>query len=886
MMEIIKSSTSEIFFLVSLVEASIHEQDFIIINDLNKKPPEQYLAQIEELIQNKEGEIKGKALILGNIDQENYSLSPCRFPISTNAKILHPPPGLVSKILSYRGKKGIYLGDIIVSSGEGDPFLLSPDFLERHVLCVASTGAGKSYSVGVLLEEILLKHRSAAVLLFDVHNEYWGLAQPNDGKEIEFLDYEGYKPQGFLNNILLFEKNSLCLGNRFDLPKLRRLVELTAAQENSLINVLKEPLPLEELVLLIQRSEIHSSTRENLSAKINSLSNLKLFDFDLDFEALIQPGQVSIIRLDQFTDERKRNLVVNEILTQIFEKKIQGEIPREREIVLIIEEAHRFASAKGIIPRVAREGRKFGIYEILISQRPGDLPDTIIANMNTLIALRIRSDKDLTKIRLMEGISTATVSKLPHLDRGEALIVGLQPHPMKIHVRPRLSKHIDPQEDKMPNKVPRYNRSKKIERPHTPYDISRDDIEERVISETKEENGLNTTEVDPIDYKDLTNLLACKHILILHKNTGICIFEIGASMLIIDPQLVSGFLSAISGLFSELKTKDTVKERTIVRIFTEEIGDRAFEIITVEGTYSITAAILDRTPKFLNRFKQRIREFVYTFETEYYSKLESFVGVLDHFTSAVNLLDTHVGLSLTTPLQINEVFAGDVPHPILFDIINDKMNQLSSFEGIFVEEIVNQCLLDSDYNYKEILKTIITYLHEGILILKNPNRFLPHFESVPVVSPETLTKIPESSSPEDLQDTISQDEVDYLPKVDLDTDLEGINDHDIAWFTEIIPEINLSPLPDSIKEDILERDLAFESDVRLKTGSLRTETYEESELLEWAKVVTQKQFSLVQKSKNPLNGLKIILSSDLAKIACSISKLKDGDYLLVLAEIL
>lgn len=884
MMEIIKSSTSEISFLVSLVEASIQEQDFIIINELDKKPPEQYLAQVEQLIQNKEGKIQGKAIILGNIDQKNYTLSPCRFPISTKAEILHPPSGLVSKILSFRGKKGIYLGDIVVSSSEGDPFLLSPDFLERHVLCVASTGAGKSYSVGVLLEEILLKHRSAAILLFDVHNEYWGIAEPNDAKEIELLDYEEYKPQGFPNKLLLFEKDSLSLGNYFDLPKLRRLVELTAAQENSLTNVLTKKVPLQELVSIIQISDIHSSTRENLTAKVNSLSNLKLFDFELDFEALVRPGKVSIIRLDQFTDERKRNLVVNEILTQIFEKKILGEIPREREIVLIIEEAHRFVSTKGIIPRIAREGRKFGIYEILISQRPGDLPDTIIANMNTLIALRIRSDKDLTKIRLMEGISTDIVSKLPHLNRGEALIVGLQPHPMKIHVRPRLSKHIDPQEDIMPEEIPRYNRFEKIRGTHTPSDISKDALDYRISSEAEDENGLETLEIDPIDYKDLINLLACKHILILHKNTGICIFELGTSMLIIDPQLVSGFLSAISGLFSELKTKDTVKERTIVRIFTEEIGDRAFEIITVEGTYSITAAILDRTPKFLNRFKQRIREFVYTFETEYHSKLEGFVGVLDHFTSAVTLLDTHVGLSLTTPLQINEVYDGEISHPILFDIITDKMNQLSSFEGTFVEEIVNQCLLDSDYNYKEIIKTIITYLQDGILILKNPNRFLPHFESVTIVTPETLTKIPDST--EELENTILKTKVDYLPVTELDSDLERIKEHDISWFTEIISEINFSPLPDSIKEDILERDLTFESNVRVKTGSLRTETLRESNLLDWAKIVTQKQFVLDQKSTNPLNGLKIFLSSDLAKIACSITKLKNGDYLLVLAEIL
>ena len=84
-------------------------------------------------------------------------------------------------------------------------------------------------------------------------------------------------------------------------------------------------------------------------------------------------------------------------------------------------------------------------------------------------------------------------------------------------------------------------------------------------------------------------------------------------MLKIDPQLVSGFLTAITSLFTELKD-ELVKDRTIIREFTEEIGDRAFKIIMTEGKYSVTALILERPPKFKKRLKKRIREFVYAFE--------------------------------------------------------------------------------------------------------------------------------------------------------------------------------------------------------------------------------------------------------------------------------
>ncbi len=880
-MKIIKSSTSDISFFLEKTTITIHEQDFILVIDSNKKPLEQYLAQIERLIQTGEGEIKGTASIIGKIDLENYSLLPCRFPVSLEAQIVQPPDGLVSKILSFRGEKGIYLGNIITSSNKTEPFLISPNFLERHLLCVASTGAGKSYSVGVMLEEILLKFDSASVILFDVHNEYWGLTQPNEGKEIELLHYENYSPQGFTKNVLIVNKGSIALGKYFDLAKIRRLVELTAAQENSLLNLIKEPKTLDELSELIQNSDMHSSTRDNLLSKINSLKNLKFFEEELVLEDLIQSRQISIIRLDQFIDERRRNLLVNEMLTQLFEKKIQGELAREKEIILVVEEAHRFSATSEILARIAREGRKFGIHEILISQRPGDLPDNIIANMNTLIALRIKSDKDISKIRLMEGISSEIVSVLPHLVRGEALLVGLQTgyqRPIKIKVRPRLSKHINPQEDQMPTDLHYY---KQIMNHKTPF------IVPKSLSDRSDSLDF-LTEVEPFDYKDLTNLLTCKHIIIVHKKTGICVFELGVSMMTIDPQLVSGFLTAISGLFSELKDQSLIKERTIVRIFTEEIGDRAFKIITVEGIYSIAAMILDRTPKYMNRLKQRMREFVYTFENKYSSHLIEFIGILDDFQPVIQLLDHFLGLSLLTPLQINQANEGKVSHPTLFNIISNQMDQLASPEGVFVEEIVNQCLLDSDYSYHEITEAIIQYLKDEVLILKYKGRNTPSF--VPQSSKRDLS-IDEIKKSDYVESSELEESVDKQLSINgTETEKEFFEldskEKEINWFKTILSDIRPSSIPDSLKMDILERDLIFESNLRLKTKSMRSETYDQSELNRWATIMTNKGFTLDFKSPNPLKGIKIVLKMDNIRIAHSIALKEDGKYLIIFAECL
>jgi len=886
-MEVIRSSTSEITFLLDSSNAFINEQDFILISDSTKSPPKEYLAQISNLIQQKTGEIKGIALVLGEINLDNHTLSKCKFPIALKSQISKPPKGLVSKIISYREENGIYLGDIITSDEQKEPFLISPNFLERHVLCVASTGAGKSYTVGVILEEVLMKYSSAAVLLFDIHNEYWGLSQPNDGNEIESLTYEDYSPRGFLENILLFEEGSLGLGKYFDLNKLRRLSDLTAAQENSLLNIIEEPLSLEELISRIDNSNIHSSTRENLISKIHSLRNLDLFDKDLDFHSLIKPGQISIIRLDQFTDERRRKILVNEVLAQLFEKKLQGEIPREHEIVVILEEAHRFATSAEILPRIAREGRKFGVYEILISQRPGDLPDNIIANMNTLIALRIKSDKDINKIRLMEGISTDTVSVLPHLIRGEALLVGLQGathRPIKIHVRPRLSKHIDPQEDVMSEDIPRYGHISD----HIAESTTVSEIETLKTKEISQENDIAlSTEIEPFNFKDLTNLLSCQHVLILHKHSGICLYGIGATMFKIDPQLISGFLSAISGLFSELKSQNAVKERTIIRTFREEIGDRAFEIITVEGAYSATAIIHDRTPKYFSFLKKRLRTFVYAFETKFLSHLKEFSGVLDDFTPAKQLLDEYLGIALTTPLQINLNYRKEniTSNLDLYEIIEKQLDQLATGEGLFVEEMVNQCILDSNYNHREITEGIISFLKEKILILVDQHRKLPTFSSQLLYDVEEKILEPEKIEETEL-DSIQSFSDEIEQKNHSDVISVELTDSNMKWFSDIIPEISESPLPDSLKQDILERDIMFESNCRIKTSSVRAEIFSMSDLTRWAELMTQKGFIIQSKTSNPLNGIKIALKADFTTIMGSIALLKNGDFLTILAEII
>ncbi len=871
-MKITKTTTSRITFLSDIDENIFHEGDYIVLFDKNRSSNKHLIAQIFRLSQEKEGEMKAIADILGEFEMDEFRLKPCRIPISMDSEVSIPPKGLISKIISYDGEGGIYLGDIVTSPSSTDPFLISPKFLERHVLCVASTGAGKSYSIGVLLEEILLKIQNTSILLFDVHNEYWGLGLENTGSEISSLDYEGYYPQGFAERLLIFGEGTIGLGTQFDLPKLRRLLELSTAQENALTNILDQPDNLESILTNIKNSDMHTQTRENLISKINTLKKQSVYKEEIDISSLVRENQISIIRLDQYTDEKKRNTLVNELLTQIFQKKIQGEIPHEQEILIILEEAHRFVQKSDILAQIAREGRKFGIYEMLVSQRPGDLPDNIIANMNTLVALRIKSEKDITKIRLMEGINTDTVSVLPHLTKGEALIVGLQDSissPVKIKVRARLTKHIDPQKDSMPDLIPIF-RAKSGIREEQVSASKKDEI----FHEIKVEPSLGFSPMNPIDYKDLMNLLYCEHIMITHKLTGICLFKFGTSMLKVDPQLVSGFLTAISSLFTELKSEE-IKDRTIVRDFTEDIGDRTFKIVTIEGNYSVTAFILERPPRFSKRLRKRGREFVYAFEKRFQDLLTDFVGELDPFQSAIEDLDNILGLSVLGPLALRIDTEEQVSDNPLLQVIQEQNNQLANTEGLFIKEIVNHGLFSSKFKYNEIFEQLIILFKKGILVPQDKNRKLPSFEKEEIAVRQEL-------EPDQKEDFFTKAfEVDPSLESTIDLPNEVLEN----WIMPLISEIHENDIPDALKEDILIRDIIFESNIQIKRNTQSVNIYTKSELLESLKLLTKAGFIPNRKTTNPLKGPKYILSSGSANLIVSVSIYTPDTFLCVIAQI-
>lgn len=104
---------------------------------------------------------------------------------------------------------------------------------------------------------------------------------------------------------------------------------------------------------------------------------------------------------------------------------------RNRPILIAYEEAHSYLGknnsiyAKEAVERIFKEGRKFGVGAMVISQRPSELSETILAQVGTFIALRLTNSSDQSIVKSMAPDNmNSLINLLPSLRIGEAVIVG------------------------------------------------------------------------------------------------------------------------------------------------------------------------------------------------------------------------------------------------------------------------------------------------------------------------------------------------------------------------------------------------------------------------------------------------------------------------------
>lgn len=356
------------------------------------------------------------------------------FPPSPGTKVFKATDDNVKKFLGLQ-EKGLNLGRINFHDVEMKVNMSK--ILQKHLAILAMSGAGKSYCVSVLLEELLSRAKEdgqMSVIVFDTHGEYTSFGEPAKSPHVDFSSR---------TKIIDATKIKIACSKLTTGLLAQVLPELSAPQKRELSSIIGKltsemksgvgPFDLNDVKAEIAASASNSKTSETLLGIISELEELHLFS-KIDspsVEDLAKQGQLTVIDLNNVIGEKKKQIMVAYFSSRLFNARRHKQIP---PFALFIEEAHNFipettskdiAIAKPTLRTIAREGRKFGAALVVISQRPKRLDTTTLANCNTNIILRITNPYDLDHIKQSsEGLDVGSINMISSLRVGEALIVG------------------------------------------------------------------------------------------------------------------------------------------------------------------------------------------------------------------------------------------------------------------------------------------------------------------------------------------------------------------------------------------------------------------------------------------------------------------------------
>lgn len=238
-------------------------------------------------------------------------------------------------------------------------------------------------------------------------------------------------------------------------------VELKGGWEKLIAPQFQPPATGSAAPFIYKQSKILASYLNKLQGKLkdnrlNFLFNVDDFDgVKLDIDDLLSDWlnhdkPITVLDLGGIPFEIM-DMVVGLISRILFESIFWGRyIPgfgRQRPILMVFEEAHSYLPRGGsnqtvtgyasrAVRRICKEGRKYGIGAMIISQRPSDLDETILSQCGTFIALRLSNSQDQGIVNAALPDNLGSLSELlPSLRTGEAIIVG---EAVKIPSRVRL----------------------------------------------------------------------------------------------------------------------------------------------------------------------------------------------------------------------------------------------------------------------------------------------------------------------------------------------------------------------------------------------------------------------------------------------------------------
>lgn len=309
----------------------------------------------------------------------------------------------------------------------------------NHMAIIAKTGRGKSNLVAQITKQAATKN--ATIVIFDLHDEYSTLNIP----KINYVEGK-IKPQ---------------------LLSAKKFAELIGVHENYQreMSVLEEAWTwrvrhtegddfwdsLEEIITDQGEKDrklvdVCKSVKRRLARAKRNSRNILDSNIKGDPVKYIYNNRVNVLNLRAFLDPDHQDLATSFYLQRILDDRKNATMKKfgqyygdeephfSKPVIVVIEEAFNFIPSakdistwtKPIAAAIAREGRKFHLGLIIVSQRPRGLDENVLSQMGTMAIMQMTQKKDLEQIEsVSESLSEEVIKQLPSLNKGVAVFTGL-----------------------------------------------------------------------------------------------------------------------------------------------------------------------------------------------------------------------------------------------------------------------------------------------------------------------------------------------------------------------------------------------------------------------------------------------------------------------------
>ena len=330
-----------------------------------------------------------------------------------------------------------------VDAPGGSVELLASKF-NRHTFWCGQSGSGKTYALGVLLEQLLL-HTELPLLVLDPNADFVHLNEPRP----EADPAEGSGIGGTDMRILHSGPGS---GNRVR----TRFTDLSVASKAAVLQLDPVRDAGEFNVLLNYDTGADGATFDgstfdgaNYIASLRSsgnpgqaqlatrIENLQVLDWDLwsrggesVTDIIDTRPRATVMELGGFSDPAEPKVAALAVLEHLWATRAE-----RRPVLIVIDEAHNLCSPNPATPveralteqliQIAAEGRKFGLWLFLSTQRPGKIHPNVLSQCDNLGLMRINSPRDLEELAGVFGyVPRELVNRSKDFVQGQGLFAG------------------------------------------------------------------------------------------------------------------------------------------------------------------------------------------------------------------------------------------------------------------------------------------------------------------------------------------------------------------------------------------------------------------------------------------------------------------------------